>query len=600
MKFIKKAKRGFTLVELVVVIAVIAILAAVSVGAYFGVTDSANNSKLEQEAKMVHTNIQLVGSDTSSNHVLSRSGLKIDRADIFETKFLEMSGVEYNFVYGETPTTIEAENSTVYFFIKNNGASNQHTPNTVYTHFGYYVPSIAGKRCDVNIVTGDSEIIKDLDFNTDNNVDDEPEVPTQHECEWNEGVITVQPTCTTVGTKLFTCTKDSSHTKTEEVAIVLDAHKWNEGEITVDPTCSEEGTKTFTCEYNSEHTKIESVDVDGNAHDWDEGKITTPSTCTSEGKKTYTCNNDPSHTKIEDLAINPEAHNIVTLEGKEATCTEVGLTEGSKCDLCNTTFTAQETIEALQHKYNSSITKDPTCTEKGTITHVCDRGDHAYTEEIPAKGHTLDLENVSYVLSKDKTVVTATTTCTECKESVSEAAEAIKSEQPVSSLTCTTDEIYTYTATFKTEGFDDYSENIVTVEHEGHTWDEGKCLECQTICQHINKSEIESKVSTCTEKGYKKYKCEVCEVILTEELDLAAHTPVTISGKPATCTETGLTEGSKCNVCGTTLTAQETIPLLSHNYIDSVCECGQKETGWIFLKPNANWKTDNAKFNAHF
>ena len=53
MKLFKKAKKGFTLVELVVVIAVIAILAAVSVGAYFGVTESANNSKLEQEAKQV-------------------------------------------------------------------------------------------------------------------------------------------------------------------------------------------------------------------------------------------------------------------------------------------------------------------------------------------------------------------------------------------------------------------------------------------------------------------------------------------------------------------------------------------------------------------
>ena len=50
MNFFKKAKKGFTLVELVVVIAVIAILAAVSVGAYFGVTESANNSKAEQEA----------------------------------------------------------------------------------------------------------------------------------------------------------------------------------------------------------------------------------------------------------------------------------------------------------------------------------------------------------------------------------------------------------------------------------------------------------------------------------------------------------------------------------------------------------------------
>ena len=51
MKLFKKAKKGFTLVELVVVIAVIAILSAVSVGAYFGITESANSSAAEQGAK---------------------------------------------------------------------------------------------------------------------------------------------------------------------------------------------------------------------------------------------------------------------------------------------------------------------------------------------------------------------------------------------------------------------------------------------------------------------------------------------------------------------------------------------------------------------
>ena len=66
MKLFKKAKKGFTLVELVVVIAVIAILAAVSVGAYFGVTESANNSQAEQEAKALHTSIMLVVSDPES------------------------------------------------------------------------------------------------------------------------------------------------------------------------------------------------------------------------------------------------------------------------------------------------------------------------------------------------------------------------------------------------------------------------------------------------------------------------------------------------------------------------------------------------------
>lgn len=49
----RKLRKGFTLVELVVVIAVIAILAAVSVGAYFGVTDSANASAAEQYKKQI-------------------------------------------------------------------------------------------------------------------------------------------------------------------------------------------------------------------------------------------------------------------------------------------------------------------------------------------------------------------------------------------------------------------------------------------------------------------------------------------------------------------------------------------------------------------
>ena len=54
MKFNKKLKKGFTLVELVVVIAVIAVLAAVSVGAYFGVTETANRSAAFQHVKQMN------------------------------------------------------------------------------------------------------------------------------------------------------------------------------------------------------------------------------------------------------------------------------------------------------------------------------------------------------------------------------------------------------------------------------------------------------------------------------------------------------------------------------------------------------------------
>ena len=69
MKLFKKAKKGFTLVELVVVIAVIAILAAVSVGAYFGVTESAKNSQALQEGKALHTNLLLMANDPANDYV---------------------------------------------------------------------------------------------------------------------------------------------------------------------------------------------------------------------------------------------------------------------------------------------------------------------------------------------------------------------------------------------------------------------------------------------------------------------------------------------------------------------------------------------------
>lgn len=45
----------------------------------------------------------------------------------------------------------------------------------------------------------------------------------------------------------------------------------------------------------------------------------------------------------------------------------------------------------------------------------------------------------------------------------------------------------------------------------------------------------------------------------TENLLVAAHTPVVDAAVAPTCMETGLTEGSHCSVCGAVLNAQETV-----------------------------------------
>ena len=163
MKLFKKAKKGFTLVELVVVIAVIAILAAVSVGAYFGVTESAKNSQAAQEGKAVHTNIVLIGNDPAQNDVaiFTRDGLEVkDEAKLtaaIETSMGVTAGT-YTVVY----TSNDAADAIPTSFTKNtivfadwNSNAMVVSADAEYTHVAYYLTS--GHHAIFNIVTGAQE-----------------------------------------------------------------------------------------------------------------------------------------------------------------------------------------------------------------------------------------------------------------------------------------------------------------------------------------------------------------------------------------------------------------------------------------------------------
>ena len=64
---------------------------------------------------------------------------------------------------------------------------------------------------------------------------------TSCEHQWNDGVTTTEPSCTSVGVKTYTCTK-CNETKTETIPAA--GHKWNDGEVTTAPTCDNAGVKT--------------------------------------------------------------------------------------------------------------------------------------------------------------------------------------------------------------------------------------------------------------------------------------------------------------------------------------------------------------------
>ena len=89
--------------------------------------------------------------------------------------------------------------------------------------------------------------------------------------------------------------------------------------------------------------------------------------------------------------------------------------------------------------------------------------------------------------------------------------------------------------------------------------------------EHVYSAEPDPELSTpatCVATGTNVYVCSVCGDTMEEEapIDPDAHHVVTDEAVAATCTTSGLTEGSHCDLCSTVIVAQEEIPALGHDF----------------------------------
>lgn len=75
---------------------------------------------------------------------------------------------------------------------------------------------------------------------------------------------------------------------------------------------------------------------------------------------------------------------------------------------------------------------------------------------------------------------------------------------------------------------------------------------------------------TCTQTGLETSVCTRCGETIERVIPATGHTEEVIPGSPATCTETGLSDGVRCSVCGAVLVAQEEIPAKGHTYGETV------------------------------
>ena len=341
----------------------------------------------------------------------------------------------------------------------------------------------------------------------------------------------------------------------EENAIDIDSQK--------DPTCSAEGLtagkKCSVCD----KILVEQKSIPKIAHTYDNGEDSTCNVCGYE--RNLAC----VHTNKE------------VIPGKDATCTETGLTAGERCLDCEEITVPQDDISALGHDRVNVVEKPATCTEDGYCAHTaCSRCDYKDGYEIiPAKGH-----------QNSAATCTEAGTCTVCGTQL-EAAQGHEYNDVVTAPTCITEGYTTHTCS---RCGDSYKDNeIAALDHEIKIL-EAKDPTCTTtgltegqMCTRCNvtlvkqeeipatghtKISHDAKAPTCTEVGWDAYEtCSKCDYTTKVEKPVLQHVWGWVEDKPATVTEAGYGH-EECSLCHEKRNENTEIPKLDHNcaYVGTV------------------------------
>ena len=120
----------------------------------------------------------------------------------------------------------------------------------------------------------------------------------------------------------------------------------------------------------------------------------------------------------------------------------------------------------------------------------------------------------------------------------------------------------------------DSSQNMTSCSQSG-----ASVVVVRDECTHGTTQAIAGKAPTCTETGLTEgQKCVLCGEVVVAQTEIPAngHTERVIPGTAATCTLPGVTDGTDCSVCGIVLTTPEFIAALGHTEeiipaVDATC-----------------------------
>lgn len=176
----------------------------------------------------------------------------------------------------------------------------------------------------------------------------------------------------------------------------------------------------------------------------------------------------------ETIPIAPNNHLMAkVIPGKAATCTEAGLTDGSKCGDCGTVLTAQEEILALGHTPAEAVVENEvaaSCVEGGTYESVvccsvCGEEISRETVETDALGHTGGTATCK-----------AQAVCERCGEPYGElGAHQFVEVEPEKPASCDEEGI---TALYRCVVCEEAERGGEEIPSLGHNFVDGKCIRC--------------------------------------------------------------------------------------------------------------------------
>ena len=377
------------------------------------------------------------------------------------------------------------------------------------------------------------------------------------------------PTCTEQGYTTNTCACGESYVSAYvgalgHIEVVLEA---------VAPSCTAtgltEGKHCSACNQVLVAQKIVPV-TDHSFGDWYQIKAPTE---TEKGEKRRDCANCEEYETmpVAELAHNHNNWDRVILQAVAPTCTATGLTQGSKCADCGEILVAQEIVPALGHTEVLDAAVAATCTETGLT-----QGKHCSVcqavlvaqEEVAALGHTESID-AAVAATCIETGLTQGKHCSVCNQilvaqSIVPATGHSFGDWYLTKAPTETEQGEKRRDCANCEAFE--TTPVAELTHDHNHWD-------RVILQAV--------APTCTETGLTEgTKCSGCgEVLLAQEVILAlGHTEVVDAAVAPTCTTTGLTEGKHCSVCNEVLVTRETVSVLGHSQGDAVIENSTEPT----------------------